>query len=169
MTLRIHHGSILEPAVDVVATVANTRLQASSGLAAVVAGAAGPALSRECRAIGFCPIGEVAVTSGGMLRALYVIHIPTMDFEPWGRGASLEDVATATRAALQRCKELGGGSIAFPLLGAGSVGLPRRAVAETMAQAAAEHPDLEVVLCAFSPADRQAVEGLGAAGPPGSP
>jgi O-acetyl-ADP-ribose deacetylase (regulator of RNase III) len=55
---------------------------------------------------------------------------------------------------------LGLKSAGFPLLGAGIVGVPPREVAKAMARGIAEFPDIECTLCAFSAADREAVEGL---------
>ena len=74
--------------------------------------------------------------------------------------SSLGDIEAGTRAALALARELGARSIAFPLLGAGIVGLPRRQVAEAMLRALHEAADLEIVVCAYSRADKEALEGL---------
>lgn len=161
MTLRIYQGSIVDLEVDVIVNAANTRLQHGGGVAATIAQAAGPEFQRESRAVGFCLIGRAVATTAGNLKAKHVVHVPTMDLEPWGRTATLNEVGEGARSALRLCQELGGTSIAFPLLGAGIAGLPRREVARAMAQVFAEFPELEVYLCTYSAADRAAVADLG--------
>ena len=161
MTLRIYHGSIINLNVDVIVNAANTRLQHGAGVAAAIARAAGPGFQRESNAVTFCPIGEAVATTGGWLRAKHVVHVPTMDLEPWGRIAGPEDIASGARAAIRLCLELGGKSIAFPLLGAGIAGGSRKEVARTLAGVFEEYPDLDILLCAYTGADREAVAGLG--------
>ncbi len=65
-----------------------------------------------------------------------------------------------TRSALEQCRKLGLKSAAFPLLGAGIVGVPAREVVEAMVRAISEFGDIESTLCAYSAADVRAVEGL---------
>ena len=103
--------------------------------------------------------GEGGATGAGSLKARHVIHVPTIDYRS-GRRASLGDIEAGTRAALALARELGAHSIAFPLLGAGIVGLPRRQVAEAMLSALQEAPDLDIIVCAYSRPDKEALEGL---------
>jgi len=157
MGVRIHHGTIVNLAVDVIVNAANTELVHGGGVAAAIARAAGPALTEESRKVGFCPLGEIAETSAGRLKAQRVFHIPTIDYTT-GRHATLDLITAVTRKALARCREQGYKSIAFPLLGAGVVGLERVAVARAIAQATREFPELDIIICAYGAADRQALE-----------
>lgn len=75
----------------------------------------------------------------------------------------MQDIYQGTKAALAVGRSLGLKRFAFPLLGAGVAGLPRREVAEAMLRALRESAsggDLDVTLCAYSAADREALEGL---------
>jgi O-acetyl-ADP-ribose deacetylase (regulator of RNase III) len=99
-------------------------------------------------------------TTAGRLKAKHVVHVPTIDYTS-GRRAGLDDIYEGTKAALELCREMRLKRIAFPLLGAGIVGVPAREVALAMARAIYEFPEIETTLCAFSRADREAVAGLG--------
>ena len=77
-----------------------------------------------------------------------------------GRRAGVDDIYRGTRSALSLATELGLKSVGFPLLGAGIVGVPAKGVAQAMARAMAEFPEIESTLCAFNAADREAVERL---------
>jgi O-acetyl-ADP-ribose deacetylase (regulator of RNase III) len=129
-------------------------------VAAAIVRAGGRAVQEESDRIGWCDLGKAVATTAGSLQAKYVIHVPTIDYTS-GRRAGLDDIYEGTKAALELCRELGLKSIAFPLLGAGIVGVPAREVAQAMARAIAEFPDVDTTLCAFSRADREAVTGLG--------
>ncbi len=156
MPVRMHQGSITELAVDVIVNAANTELQHGGGVAAAIARAAGPALREDSQRVGFCPLGEVAETRAGKLRAQRVYHIPTIDYTT-GQRASLAQITAATAKALEKCATSGYRSIAFPLLGAGIVGLDPLAVAHAMRQAIDRFPQLDVVICAYSSRDQRAV------------
>jgi len=157
--MRIHYGPVTEVAADAIVNAANTQLRHGGGVAAAIVRAGGRVIQEESDRVGWCDLGKAVATTAGNLKARYVIHVPTIDYSH-GRRASVDDIYEGTRAALELCRELGLKSVAFPLLGAGIVGVPAREVAQAMARAMAEYPDVESTLCAFSAADRQAVEGL---------
>jgi len=157
--MRIHYGPVTELEVDAIVNAANTQLRHGGGVAAAIVRAGGRVIQEESDRVGWCDLGKAVATTAGSLKARYVIHVPTIDYKG-GRRASLDDIYRGTKAALELCRELGLKSAAFPLLGAGIVGVPSREVAEAMARAIAEFPDIECTLCAFSAADRQAVEGF---------
>jgi O-acetyl-ADP-ribose deacetylase (regulator of RNase III) len=157
--MKICYGAVTEMEADAIVNAANTQLRHGGGVAAAIVRAGGRVIQEESDAIGWCDLGKAVATTAGKLKARYVIHVPTIDYAH-GRRASLDDIYRGTRAALKLCRELGLRSAAFPLLGAGIVGVPAREVAETMARAMAEYPDIESTLCAYSAADVRAVEGL---------
>jgi O-acetyl-ADP-ribose deacetylase (regulator of RNase III) len=157
--IRLHEGNITELGVDAIVNAANTQLQHGGGVAAAIVRAGGRVIQEESNRIGWCDLGKAAATGAGSLKARHVIHVPTIDYRS-GRRASLGDIEAGTRAALVLARELGARSIAFPLLGAGIVGLPRRQVAEAMLRALRDAGDLEVVVCAYARADKEALEGL---------
>lgn len=157
--MRVHHGPVTEIEADAIVNAANTQLRHGGGVAAAIVREGGRVIQEESNRIGWCDLGKAVATTAGALKARYVIHVPTIDYTS-GRRASLDDIYKGTKAALDLCRELGLKSVAFPLLGAGIVGVPPREVARAMALAIEEYLDVESTLCAFSAADRKAVEGL---------
>jgi O-acetyl-ADP-ribose deacetylase (regulator of RNase III) len=158
-TMHIYYGPVTELEADAVVNAANTQLRHGGGVAAAIVRSGGHVIQEESDRIGWCDIGAAVATTAGRLNARYVIHVPTIDYKH-GRRASIDDIYQGTRSALELCQKLGLKSVAFPLLGAGIVGVPAREVAQAMARAMAEFPAIDSTLCAFSAADREAVEGL---------
>src|SRR3990170_7719762 len=158
MGVTIHEGNITDVEVDAIINAANTQLQHGGGVAAAIVRAGGRVIQEESDRIGWCDLGKAAATGAGQLRARHVIRVPTIDYTT-GRRASLDDIYDGTKAALELGKGLGLRRFAFPLLGVGIVGLPRRQVAEAMLRAIREHPELDITVCAYSRPDREALEG----------
>jgi O-acetyl-ADP-ribose deacetylase (regulator of RNase III) len=158
--MRIYYGPATEVEADVIVNAANTQLRHGGGVAAAIVRAGGSVIQEESDRIGWCDLGKAVATTAGRLKAKHVVHVPTIDYTS-GRRASLDDIYQGTKSALELCREMGLKSIAFPLLGAGIVGVPAREVAGAMARAIGEFPEIETTLCAFSRADREAVAGLG--------
>jgi len=154
--MKIYEGSITELDVDAIVNAANTQLKHGGGVAAAIVRAGGHVIQHESDAIGWCDLGKAVATGAGSLKAKHVIHVPTIDYKNRER-ASLEEIYAGTKAALELAKELGHTSVALPLLGAGVVGLPREEVARAMIRAIEEFPELEVTVCAFAGADREAL------------
>ena len=159
MAIRVHEGNITDLEVDAIVNAANTELQHGGGVAAAIVRAGGRVIQDESDRIGWCDLGKAVVTGAGSLKAKHVIHVPTIDYRSSQR-AGLAHIEAGVRAALALARELGARSIGIPLLGAGIAGLPRRQVAEAMVGALREAPDLEIVICAYSGPDREALEGL---------
>ena len=159
--MKVHYGPVTELEVDAIVNAANTQLRHGGGVAAAIVRAGGRVIQEESDRIGWCDLGKAVATTAGSLKARYVIHVPTIDYAH-GRRASIDDIYQGTRAALELCRELGLKSAGFPLLGAGIVGVLARDVAQAMARAMAEFPDIQSTLCAYSAADVRAVEGLAA-------
>jgi O-acetyl-ADP-ribose deacetylase (regulator of RNase III) len=157
--MKIHYGPVTELEADAIVNAANTQLRHGGGVAAAIVRAGGRVIQEESDRIGWCDLGKAVATGAGSLKARHVIHVPTIDYTR-GRRASLDDIYEGTRSTLQLCRKLRLKSVAFPLLGAGIVGVPAREVAAAMVRAINEFPDIESTLCAFSRGDREAVEGL---------
>ena len=159
--MKVHYGAVTELEVDAIVNAANTQLRHGGGVAAAIVRAGGRVIQEESDRIGWCDLGKAVATGAGSLKARYVIHVPTIDYTR-GHRAGLDDIYEGTRSALQLCRDLGLKSAGFPLLGAGIVGVAAREVAAAMARAIDEFPDIESTVCAYSRADREAVEGLSA-------
>src|SRR6476620_10497511 len=72
--LRLVTGDIAEQDTEAVVTAAHWRLNKGTGTDGTIHSKGGPAVYEECKKIGGCPIGEAVITTGGNLKAKYVIH-----------------------------------------------------------------------------------------------
>ena len=91
---------------------------------------------RECDAIGSIPIGGAAITSGGKLRARFVIHAASMRL---GGETTARALRSSTAHSLRIASEKGLRSIAFPAVGTGIAGFPLSECAPIMLREAADH------------------------------
>ncbi len=73
-TLSLAEGDITNESTDAIVNAANTRLAGGAGVDGAIHQAGGPSIMEECRKIGGCPTGQAVITTGGNLRAKYVIH-----------------------------------------------------------------------------------------------
>jgi O-acetyl-ADP-ribose deacetylase (regulator of RNase III) len=112
-----------------VVNAANTDLMLGAGVAGAIRTRGGPRIQAECDQIGPIELGEAAVTTGGNLKARYVIHAAGMHL---GGRASERSLRDASRNSLRRATEKGIKSIAFPAIGTGIAGFPIKRCAEVM-------------------------------------
>jgi len=129
-------GDLTEQDVDAIVNAANNDLQLGGGVAGAIRRKGGPVIQEECNRIGSIPLGEAAITTGGRLKARYVIHAASMSL---GEATTEENLRLSTRNSLLRAKEKGLRSIAFPAVGTGIAGFPMRRCAEVMLEEAAAH------------------------------
>jgi len=61
-----------------IVNAANNDLQLGGGVAGAIRRKGGDAIQRECNEIGSIPVGSAAITSGGNLKARFVIHAASM-------------------------------------------------------------------------------------------
>jgi len=122
--------------VDAVVNPANSLMIMGGGVAGAIKRVGGEEIEVEARRYAPVPVGQAIVTSGGKLRAKYVIHAPTME-RPAQRIGS-ENVYLATRAALEKAVEIGISTIAIPGMGTGVGGVPYRVAAKEMIRALKE-------------------------------
>jgi len=134
--IRIVQGDLTEQDADAIVNAANNDLQLGGGVAGAIRRKGGPAIQEECDRIGPVPLGEAAITTGGNLKARYVIHAASMAL---GEMTSEKNLRLATRNSLLRAREKGLVSIAFPAIGTGIAGFPMRRCAEVMIEEAAAH------------------------------
>lgn len=143
--MKIVYGDIVKVKTEAIVNAANTTLQHGGGVAAAIVAAGGRIIQQESDKIGHCPIGSAVTTTAGKLNFKFIIHIPTIDWQT-GEKASLEEIYNGTVAALKICQERQIQSVAFPLLGAGVVGLPNKQVKQQIENAAKLFPEIEVIL-----------------------
>lgn len=129
ITLRLVEGDIADLDVDAVVNAANQHLQLGTGVAGAIRVRGGPAIQEECDRIGFCPVGEAVITTGGKLLAEYVIHA----VGPLNSDPDADDLlASATHASLALADQHTIRSIAFPAISTGVFGFPMEDCAEIM-------------------------------------
>jgi O-acetyl-ADP-ribose deacetylase (regulator of RNase III) len=129
-------GDITEMAVDAIVNAANTDLTMDTGVAGAIRRKAGERIQDDCERLAPIRLGAAAVTTGGNLKALFIIHAASM---PPGEKATAESLRLATRASLMRAEEKAIRSMAFPAIGAGVAGLSMAECAPIMLKAVLEH------------------------------
>ena len=129
------HGDITEMDTDAIVNAANKNLVLGAGVAGAINSKGGPTIQEECHRIGGAPVGGAAITTGGNLRARYVIHAvgPRM-----GEGDEDRKLADATKNSLNLAHDKGLKSIAFPAISTGIFGFPKNRCARIMLSTVAE-------------------------------
>jgi len=95
--ITILQGDLTEQDVDAVVNAANSRLQLGGGVAGAIARKGGPAIQAECNRVGPIALGQAAVTTGGNLKARYVIHAASMALRRSGPASRASRCAAAPR------------------------------------------------------------------------
>ncbi len=121
-TLRLVSADITERYVDASVNAANSRLQHGGGLAGAIVRKGGRTIQEESDRIGHVPVGGAAITTGGTLKARYVIHAvgPRM-----GEGDEDRKLKSAINSALNLASEERLKSISVPAVSAGIFGFPK--------------------------------------------
>lgn len=121
-------GDITEQDVDAIVNAANSGLRGGGGVDGAIHRAGGPEIMAECRKLGGCPTGQARITTGGRLRARYVIHAvgPVYRDGQHGEPALL---AHAYRSSLQVATAHGVRRLAFPSISTGVYAYPIAAAA----------------------------------------
>jgi O-acetyl-ADP-ribose deacetylase (regulator of RNase III) len=125
-------GDITEQATDAIVNAANSSLMGGGGVDGAIHRAGGPAILDECRKIvasdGHLPPGEAVHTTGGKLKAAFVIHTVG---PVWHDGMQGESgiLSNAYRNSFRLADRLGLHSVAFPAISTGVYGYPAEAAA----------------------------------------
>jgi O-acetyl-ADP-ribose deacetylase len=153
-------GDITEQYCDAVVNAANENLILGGGVAGAIRRKGGPEIQAECDRIGGTFVGGAVITTGGRLKARFVIHAvgPRM-------GEVLEDekLRQATLNSLKLADEKGLKSIAFPAISTGIFGFPRERCAPIMLEATRSYllgttSLAKVVFCLFDAGTLSAFE-----------
>lgn len=134
--IHFHKGDITEMAVDAIVNAANTDLALGAGVAGAIRRKGGPRIQEECDRIGPIDLGGAAVTTGGNLKALYVIHAASMRL---GGRTTADSLRQSVRNTLERAEEKAFKSIAFPAIGTGVAGFPMEEYARIMIEEVQNH------------------------------
>jgi O-acetyl-ADP-ribose deacetylase (regulator of RNase III) len=117
-------GDITTQDVDAIVNAADKAMRGGGGVDGAIHRGGGPAILRDCiaRFPDGLDTGDAGWTTAGELPARWVIHTVGPDYHAGDRSP----LESRDRRALAVVDELGARSIAFPLIGAGAHGWPRR-------------------------------------------
>jgi O-acetyl-ADP-ribose deacetylase (regulator of RNase III) len=132
----LSQGDLTESDTDAIVNAANNDLLLGGGVAGAIRLKGGPAIQLECDAIGSIPVGFAAITSGGNLKARFVIHAASMQL---GGRTTASALRSSTAHCLRIAAEKQLKSITFPAVGTGIAGFPLRECAEIMLGECVEH------------------------------
>ena len=147
-TLSLLQGDITQQSTQAIVNAANTSLLGGGGVDGAIDRAGGPAILEECKKIGGCKTGDAVITTGGNLKARYVIHTVG---PVWRGGESGEPelLKNAYANSLKIARENGTTSVAFPSISTGAYRYPLEKAAEIALSAAIEflkkNPEIERV------------------------
>jgi O-acetyl-ADP-ribose deacetylase len=162
--LGVVQGDITAQEVDAVVNAANGTLLGGGGVDGAIHRRGGPSILAACREIrrtGYpdgLPTGNAVTAAGGELPAWWVIHAVGPVWRGGGAGeAGL--LALAYRNSLERAREAGARTVAFPSISTGAYGYPLAEAAplalSTIAAYLIQYPGSfdEIRMVAFSAAD----------------
>ncbi len=139
VAFKVIEGDITEEDVDAVVNAANGYLVHGGGVALAIGRAGGKIIQEESNAIvrkrGLLKTGESAITSGGNLKAKYVIHTVGPQ---WGEGNEEKKLKQAIVSLLEIAKDKGLNSISIPAVSCGVFGFPKELGTEIIVKTAIE-------------------------------
>ena len=127
--IELVQGDITELTTDAIVNAANAQLVLGGGVAGAIRRKGGPDIQTECYRIGGTYVGGAVITTGGNLKARYVIHAvgPRMgegDEDDKLKNATINSLKVADRNELK--------TLAFPAISTGIFGFPLERCAEIM-------------------------------------
>jgi len=127
--LELTQGDITDLDTDAIVNAANTALQLGGGVAGAIRRKGGPKIQEECNKVGGTHVGGAVITTGGNLKAKYVIHAVGPRHGEEHEDEKLKD-ATLNSLILADKNNLK--SIAFPAVSTGIFGFPKDRCATIM-------------------------------------
>jgi O-acetyl-ADP-ribose deacetylase (regulator of RNase III) len=134
--IEILRGDLTEMDTDAIVNAANNDLQLGGGVAGAIRRKGGPKIQSDCDEVGPVPVGGAAITSGGNLKARFVIHAASMQL---GGLTTAHSLRSSTAHSLRIAAQKGLKTIAFPAVGTGIAGFPMRECAEIMLREVGKH------------------------------
>jgi O-acetyl-ADP-ribose deacetylase (regulator of RNase III) len=121
--LALVQGDITGEETDAIVNAANSRLKGGAGVDGAIHRAGGPSIMDECRKIGGCPAGQAVITTGGNLKAKYVIHTVGPLYQG-GTSGEADLLQSAYLSSLRLAAAKGLKSIALPAISTGVYSYP---------------------------------------------
>ena len=123
----IIQGDITKQATDAIVNAANPSLMGGGGVDGAIHRAGGAAILEKCKKIvaqqGRLPTGKAVITTGGNLKAQYVIHTVGPIWHG-GSGNEAELLKSAYYECLKLATERELASVSFPSISTGAYGYP---------------------------------------------
>jgi O-acetyl-ADP-ribose deacetylase (regulator of RNase III) len=146
--LSLVEGDITKQDTEAIVNAANKSLRGGGGVDGAIHRAGGRKILEECIKIGGCGTGEAVITTGGNLKAKYVIHTVGPVYRDGRHNEpKLLENAYANCLKLASSKEIK--SIAFPSISTGAYGYPLEEAAKialgTTVNYLREHDDIGLV------------------------
>lgn len=125
--LRLIQGDITKQDTEAIVNAANSSLMGGGGVDGAIHRAGGPAILEECKQIvarqGYLPTGKAVMTTGGNLKASYVIHTVGPVWHGGNKGEP-ELLASAYHESLKLAADNNLASVSFPSISTGAYGYP---------------------------------------------
>jgi len=125
--LRLIQGDITKQDTEAIVNAANSSLMGGGGVDGAIHRAGGPAILEECKQIvarqGRLPTGKAVMTTGGNLKASYVIHTVGPVWHGGNKGEP-ELLASAYYESLKLAADNNLASVSFPSISTGAYGYP---------------------------------------------
>lgn len=125
MPLKIVRQDITKMDCNAIVNSTNPSMEGAGGADAAIHEAAGPKLDAACRRVGGCPVGEARLTKGYKLPCRYIIHTVGAVWKDGGHGER-EVLASCYRNSLSLAQKHRFKSVAFPVIGANTLGAPKK-------------------------------------------
>ncbi|ABF41544.1 Appr-1-p processing enzyme family [Candidatus Koribacter versatilis Ellin345] len=134
-------SDITKQQVEAIVNAANSTLLGGGGVDGAIHNAGGPSILAECKRIvakiGSLPEGKAVMTTGGRLRAKYVIHTVGPIWSGGKRGEA-KTLASAYRESIRVADENSVTTMAFPSISTGAYRYPVKDAARVAVKAVAE-------------------------------
>ena len=141
-------GDITEQDADAIVNAANSSLMGGGGVDGAIHRKGGPKILEECKRIRATewpdglPTGRAVITSGGNLKARYVIHTVGPVWRGGGKGEP-ELLREAYLNSLRLAASKGIRAVAFPSISTGAYGYPIREASRVALKAVKEFLEAE--------------------------
>ena len=125
--LSLVQGDITRQETEAIVNAANSGLLGGGGVDGAIHQAGGPAILDDCKKIvaqmGRLPAGQAVITTGGNLKAKFVIHTVGPIWRG-GKSGEPETLASAYLESLKKADENNLQSVSFPSISTGVYGYP---------------------------------------------